>query len=101
MTLNIPSEYENVIRQAVANGAFARPEDALAHALQLFAQEQRENEFEKEQQRLALTAGEPMEGDLEAIREGLADVKAGRVTPLADFDREFRKEMGFSPRAES
>ncbi len=38
--------------------------------------------------------------DLEAIREGHEDVKAGRVTPLAQFDQAFRKEMGFSPRAD-
>ena len=38
--------------------------------------------------------------DLEAIQKGLEDVKAGRVTPLEEFDQAFRKEMGFSPRAE-
>ena len=38
--------------------------------------------------------------DLEAIQKGLEDVKAGRVTPLKEFDQAFRKEMGFSPRAE-
>lgn len=37
--------------------------------------------------------------DLEAIREGLEDVKAGRVTPLEEFDQAFREEKGFSPRA--
>jgi predicted transcriptional regulator len=36
--------------------------------------------------------------DLEAIREGLNDVKTGRVTPLAEFDKEFRNEMGFMPK---
>ena len=36
--------------------------------------------------------------DLEAIREGLEDVKAGRVTPLGEFDQAFREEKGFSPR---
>lgn len=29
---------------------------------------------------------------LEGIKRGLADVKAGRVTPLEDFEREFRKK---------
>ena len=38
--------------------------------------------------------------DLEAIKEGVAAADAGRVTPLAEFDREFRKEMGFAPRHE-
>lgn len=36
--------------------------------------------------------------DLEAIREGLEDVKGGRVTPLEEFDQAFCEEKGFSPR---
>jgi hypothetical protein len=39
--------------------------------------------------------------DFEAVREGIADVKAGRVTPLAEFDRDFREEMGFAPRSDA
>jgi predicted transcriptional regulator len=39
--------------------------------------------------------------DLEAIREGLNDVEAGRTTPLREFDQEFRKEKGFSPKADA
>lgn len=31
---------------------------------------------------------------LAAIREGLADIEAGRMTPLEDFDREFRQRHG-------
>ncbi len=31
---------------------------------------------------------------IEAIKEGLEDVKAGRVTPLEEFDREFRTKHG-------
>ncbi len=36
--------------------------------------------------------------DLEATREGLADVEAGRMRPFAEFDSEFRKQMGFADR---
>jgi len=36
--------------------------------------------------------------DLEAIREGLEDVKEGRVTPVEEFDQAFRDESGFSSR---
>jgi len=36
---------------------------------------------------------------LQAIRQGLADVDAGRVTPFEDFDRDFRQKHGLSPRA--
>jgi len=38
--------------------------------------------------------------DLEAIREGLEDVEAGRMTPLKEFDQAFREEKGFPPRTE-
>ncbi len=40
MTIDIPSDYEDILRQAVASGAYAKPEDALRHALELFAAEQ-------------------------------------------------------------
>jgi hypothetical protein len=33
---------------------------------------------------------------LEGIKRGLADVKAGRVTLLRDFERAFRKKHGLS-----
>ena len=41
MTLDVPAEYEEVIRNAVASGAFKTPEDAVRHALCLLEQEQR------------------------------------------------------------
>ena len=36
---------------------------------------------------------------LEGIKRGLADVEAGRVTPLEDFEKEFRKKHGLSRRS--
>ena len=39
--------------------------------------------------------------DVEAIREGLSDVEVGRTTSLREFDRGFRKEKGFSPKADA
>ncbi len=39
MTLDIPREYEGVLNDAVASGAFATPQDALRHALAAFAKE--------------------------------------------------------------
>ena len=42
MTLDVPSEYEDILRQAVASGAFANEEEALRHALQLLANQQHE-----------------------------------------------------------
>lgn len=40
MTFDIPSEFEEVIRSAVASGEFKSPEDAILRALQLLTQEQ-------------------------------------------------------------
>jgi prevent-host-death family protein len=36
---------------------------------------------------------------LDGTRRGLADVKAGRVTPLKDFEKEFRKNRGLPSRS--
>ncbi|MEX0791587.1 MAG: hypothetical protein WD045_00520 [Pirellulaceae bacterium] len=38
--MNIPRQYQSIIEQAVASGAFATPEEALRHALELLATEQ-------------------------------------------------------------
>lgn len=39
------------------------------------------------------------EETLEAIRQGLADVEAGRTRPFEAFDHEFRAKYGLVPRA--
>ncbi|MCU0713956.1 MAG: hypothetical protein MUC43_18000 [Pirellula sp.] len=39
--------------------------------------------------------------DLAAIREGINDTIAGRMTPLEEFDKAFREEMSFAKRAGS
>ncbi len=56
---------------------------------------------DQEQLLHAALIGEPTVGDLHAIREGIADYEAGRVRPLAEFDKEFRDEMGFAPRTDA
>lgn len=42
MALDVPAEYEKVIRKAVASGAFKTPEEAMRHAFGLLEREQRE-----------------------------------------------------------
>jgi len=37
--------------------------------------------------------------DLEAIRIGFEDVRAGRVLQLEEFDKAFREELNFAKRA--
>ena len=36
---------------------------------------------------------------LDGIKRGLADVAAGRVTPLKEFEKEFRKKRGLPSRS--
>ena len=36
---------------------------------------------------------------LEGIKRGLTDVEAGRVTPLKEFEKEFRAKHGLSRRS--
>jgi predicted transcriptional regulator len=36
---------------------------------------------------------------LEGIKRGLADVEAGRVTPLRNFEKRFRAKRGLSSRS--
>lgn len=36
---------------------------------------------------------------IQCIQRGLSDVEAGRVTPLKQFEREFRKKRGLSSRS--
>jgi predicted DNA-binding antitoxin AbrB/MazE fold protein len=38
------------------------------------------------------------EETVEAIRQGFADLEAGRTRPFEDFDREFRARHGLPPR---
>jgi hypothetical protein len=40
---------------------------------------------------------EEREATVRAIRQGLADVDAGRLRSLEDFDGDFRKKHGLSP----
>ncbi|MCA9214614.1 MAG: hypothetical protein KDB27_16190 [Planctomycetales bacterium] len=39
MTLDVPNEYEEILRRAVASGAFASEQEALVRALELLAQQ--------------------------------------------------------------
>lgn len=50
---------------------------------------------------IPVRSGEPCEdreGDLAAIRAGIDDMEAGRVTPIAEADVLMRKRLGFPPK---
>lgn len=69
MTYHFPPDLDDLIKQHINSGAYANEEDVLRDALGALSQR-----------------GE----ELLAIREGIADMEAGRVMSLRDFDRQFR-----------
>ncbi len=74
MTYQLPPDIDQRIQSQIALGIYENPADVLNDALDAL-----------EQRRIA---------DLEAIRAGIEDEKAGRVRPLTEVDRELRKEFG-------
>ena len=73
MSLRVPSDVEFSVRALVANGRFTTEEDVLREAVAKLARDE----------------------DIAAIREGIADLEAGRYRPLDEIDPEIRKKFGF------
>ena len=72
MTIQVPVDLEQRINLRVQNGTGVTVSDVL---------------------RNALDALDSHEVEVAAIQEGLDDLEAGRVTPLREFDREFRSRL--------
>lgn len=70
MSVDLASDVWNEIQRQLASGVFASPDEVL---------------------REALAALRSREVEVLAIREGIDDMEAGRMTPIRDFDREFRQ----------
>lgn len=71
MHYSLSADVEESIRQHVASGRFAD-----------------ENELLRE----ALAALDRQEEEIDAIREGLAEMEAGCLTPIQDFDAAWRRQ---------
>jgi Arc/MetJ-type ribon-helix-helix transcriptional regulator len=78
MSIDLSPDIWNEIQRQVATGAFATPDEVL---------------------REALAALRFRDDEVLAIQQGIDDMEAGRVTPLREFDREFRRRNGL-PAAE-
>jgi putative addiction module CopG family antidote len=78
MSIDIAPDVLNAIQRQLATGSYSSPDELL---------------------REALAALESRDAEVLAIQEGIDDMEAGRVTPLRDFDREFRRRNGL-PEAE-
>ena len=75
MAYQFPPEIEQLVREQMQSGDYRSEDDMLADALKALAIQR---------------------NDLEAIREGIRDMEAGRVQPLREAVAEIRKEHGFS-----
>lgn len=78
MSVDVSPAVEQLIRDGVASGMYASADELLRDALGALAARQEE--------------------DVRAIQEGIEDVKAGRVRPFAEVDREIRESLGMPPR---
>ncbi len=81
MNAHISERWEPFIRAQVQSGRFASENEVLDEALNLL---KRQDELEKAH-------------DLEGIRKGLEDMRAGRTQPLAEAFADIRRELDLPP----
>ena len=70
MSYQFPPDLDEQIKQRMATGQYSSEDDVLRDALRALRWQ---------------------DAEVEAIREGIEEMESGRVTPLREFDREFRK----------
>ncbi|MCI0335820.1 MAG: type II toxin-antitoxin system ParD family antitoxin [Planctomycetes bacterium] len=73
MPYQLPPDIDQRVQSQIALGIYQTPTEVLNDALD---------------------ALEHRNADLEAIRAGIEDEKAGRMRPLADVDRDMRQRYG-------
>ena len=78
MSVDLAPDIWHEIERQLATGSFASPDEVM---------------------RQALAALRSREDEVHAIQEGIDDMEAGRVRPVREFDREFRRRNGL-PAAE-
>ena len=72
----IPADIQTLIDQEMALGNYESQEDLLRHALIGLRSNREMRDYDDE--------------TIEGVQRGLADAAAGRLTPRAEFEREFR-----------
>ena len=78
MSVDLAPDIWNEIQRQLATGSYTSHDEVL---------------------REALAALRSREAEVLAIQEGIDDMEAGRVVPIREFDREFRRRNGL-PAAE-
>jgi len=85
MTIDVPTEYEDILRRAVASGAFDDERAALLNALELFAKKQRGSSIE----RLPTTIDIDDLADKQAVQPFRADRTRPSLWPQDDSIDDF------------
>jgi Arc/MetJ-type ribon-helix-helix transcriptional regulator len=75
MSVDLAADIWNEIQRQMTAGGYSSHDDVL---------------------REALAALKFRDQEVLAIQEGIDDMEAGRVTPLPEFDREFRRRNGLA-----
>jgi putative addiction module CopG family antidote len=73
MSIDLAPDVWSEIQRHVASGVFTTPDEVM---------------------REALAALRAREQEYVAIQEGIDDMESGRVRPIREFDREFRRRNG-------
>jgi putative addiction module CopG family antidote len=77
MTIRLPEDLQRFVQAKVQSGRFTSSDEAITEAVRLLRQRE-----EAEEART-----------LEAIRQGLEDVRAGRTQPLAEAFADIRRDL--------
>ena len=80
MDLQLPDHWEAFVRSQIESGRFAAAEDVMGEALRLLEARTRDE-------------AETLDG----IRRGVADVDAGRTSPLAEAFAAIRSDLDLPP----
>jgi putative addiction module CopG family antidote len=83
MNARLPADLEQFVQAKVRSGRFSSSDDALTAPVRLLRQQE-----EAEEAR-----------DLEGIRQGLEDMRAGRTQPLSEAFAELRRDLNLPPRS--
>jgi len=77
MNTHLPADLEQFVQSQVRSGRYSSSEEAITAAVRLLRQQE-----EAEEARV-----------LEGVRQGLADVRAGRTQPLAEAFADIRRDL--------
>jgi len=78
MNTHLPADLEQFVQAKVRSGRFSSPDEAIAAAVRLLREREEAEEAHV----------------LEGIRQGLEDVRIGRVRPAREFFAEFEATHG-------